>query len=126
MTLVAGPSDAEQRQPVVLRPGQWAILPNLTFNAGIRWEKEKIRGLNQIVYINVNHFSPRVGLSWDPMSDGKTKVSGSYSHFVPMIPLDMNIRSLNAERDGATYNFSPTDLNCDHSGAITARSTTNA
>ncbi len=25
----------------------------------------------------------------------------------------MNIRSLNAERDGATYNFSPTDLNCD-------------
>jgi len=92
---------------------KWSVLPNLTLNAGIRWEKEKIRGLNDIVYINVNHFSPRVGFSWDPMSDGKTKVSGSYSQFVPVIPLDMNIRSLNAERDGATYNFSPTDLNCD-------------
>ena len=92
---------------------KWSVLPNLTVNAGIRWEQEKVRGLNEITYINVNHFSPRVGFSWDPLGDGKSKVSGSYSHFVPIIPLDMNIRSLNAERDGATYNFSPTDLNCD-------------
>jgi hypothetical protein len=92
---------------------RWSILPNLTLNAGVRWEKTKIRGLNDIVYINVNHFSPRAGVTWDPMADGKMKVSASYSQFVPTIPLDMNIRSLNSERDGATYNFSPTDLNCD-------------
>ncbi|MGH9368311.1 MAG: hypothetical protein ACRD3M_11620, partial [Thermoanaerobaculia bacterium] len=44
---------------------------------------------------------------------GKSKVYGSYSQFVPLIPMDMNVRSLNGERDGSTFNFSPTDLACD-------------
>ena len=92
---------------------RWSVMQNLTLNVGIRWEKEIIRGLDNITYIDVNHFSPRVGFTWDPTKDGKSKVSGSYSHFLPVIPLDMNIRSLNAERDGATYNFDPVDLNCD-------------
>jgi hypothetical protein len=91
---------------------RWSVLSNLTINAGLRWEKQNVHGLNDVTYINVNHFSPRVGVTWDPWSDGKTKVSASYSNFVPIIPLDMNIRSLNGERDGATYNFDPTDLAC--------------
>jgi Carboxypeptidase regulatory-like domain/TonB dependent receptor-like, beta-barrel/TonB-dependent Receptor Plug Domain len=91
---------------------RWSILSNLTLNAGVRWEKQIIRGLDDITYINVNHFSPRVGVTWDPWNDGRTKVAASYSQFVPIIPLDMNIRSLNGERDGATYNFDPVDLNC--------------
>jgi hypothetical protein len=93
---------------------RWSVLPNLTINAGLRWEKQVVHGLNDVVYININHFSPRVGFAWDPSNDGKTKISGSYSHFIPIIPLDMNIRSLNGERDGATYNFDPVSLNCDH------------
>ncbi|HEX4439595.1 MAG TPA: TonB-dependent receptor [Thermoanaerobaculia bacterium] len=92
---------------------RWMILKNLTLNAGIRWEKQDIYGLNDVKYIDINHFSPRVGVSWDVLNDGTTKFSASYSHFVPIIPLDMNIRSLNGERDGLTYNFSPTDLACD-------------
>ena len=116
--------DAAAVAPVIATPqndnfavyaqDRWSVLPNLTINAGVRWEKQIIRGLDQLTYININHFSPRMGFAWDPMSDGKTKVSGSYSHFVPIIPLDMNIRSLNGERDGATYNFDPVNLNCDH------------
>ncbi len=90
----------------------WSILNNLTLNAGVRWEKEDIRGLDDVTYINVDHFSPRVGITWDPWNDGRTKIGASYSQFVPIIPLDMNIRSFNAERDGATYNFDPIDLNC--------------
>ena len=80
----------------------------------MRWEKQVIRGLNDVTYININHFSPRMGFAWDVLKDGKTKVSGSYSHFIPIIPLDMNIRSLNGERDGATYNFDPVSAACDH------------
>ena len=92
---------------------RWSVLPNLTINAGVRWEKQTIRGLDQLTYININHFSPRIGFAWDALNDGKTKVSGSYSQFIPIIPLDMNIRSLNGERDGATYNFDPLSLACD-------------
>ncbi|MGE5278733.1 MAG: TonB-dependent receptor [Acidobacteriota bacterium] len=93
---------------------RWNVLSNLTINAGVRWEKQLIRGLNDVTYINIDHFSPRVGFAWDVLKDGKTKVSGSYGHFIPIIPLDMNIRSLNGERDGATYNFDPVSAACDH------------
>lgn len=63
--------------------------------------------------MDLDHFSPRIGFAWDFLNDGRTKAYGSYSHFVQMIPLDMNIRSLNGERDGATFNFDPVDLACD-------------
>jgi hypothetical protein len=92
---------------------RWSVLPNLTVNAGVRWEQQRIVGLGGVTYINVNHFSPRVGFSWDFLKNGRSKAYGSYSQFVPIVPIDMNIRSLNGERDGSTFNFSPTDLNCD-------------
>jgi hypothetical protein len=92
---------------------RWTILPNLTVNAGVRWEQQLIRGLENITFIDIDHFSPRVGFTWDFLNNGRTKAYASYSQFVPLIPMDMNIRSLNGERDGSTFNFSPTDLNCD-------------
>jgi hypothetical protein len=92
---------------------RWSVLSNLTINAGVRWEQQRIVGLNDVTYINVDHFSPRVGVTWDFLKNGRSKAYGSYSQFVPIIPIDMNIRSLNGERDGSTFNFSPTDFNCD-------------
>jgi hypothetical protein len=92
---------------------RWEILHNLTVNAGVRWEKQEIKGLGGITYININHFSPRVGVTWDFLNNGRSKAYASYSEFVPMIPMDMNVRSLNGERDGYTQNFSQTDLACD-------------
>lgn len=92
---------------------RWTVLNNLTVMAGLRFEKQLIRGLDNITFLDLNHFSPRVGFAWDFLSDGKSKAYGSYSHFVQMIPLDMNIRSLNGERDGSTFNFDPVNLACD-------------
>lgn len=94
---------------------RWEILHNLTLNAGVRWEKQEIKGLGNITYINIDHFSPRVGVTWDFLNNGRSKAYASYSQFVPLIPMDMNVRSLNGERDGYTENFSPTDLTCDPS-----------
>jgi Carboxypeptidase regulatory-like domain/TonB-dependent Receptor Plug Domain len=92
---------------------RWSVLRNLTVNAGVRYERELVRGLNNFTYLDMDHVSPRVGFTWDFLNDGRGKLYGSYSHFVQIIPLDMNIRSLNGERDGATYNFDPTNLACD-------------
>jgi outer membrane receptor protein involved in Fe transport len=92
---------------------RWQVLPNLTVNAGVRWEQQLIRGLDDLTYINIDHFSPRVGFTWDFMNNGRTKAYASYSQFVPLIPMDMNVRSLNGERDGFTTNFDPVDLACD-------------
>ena len=92
---------------------RWQILSNLTVNAGVRWEKQLIKGLDNITFIDIDHFSPRVGFTWDFLNNGKTKAYASYSQFVPLIPMDMNVRSLNGERDGFTTNFDPVDLACD-------------
>ncbi len=92
---------------------RWEILHNLTLNAGVRWEKQLIKGLGDITYINIDHFSPRVGFTWDFLNNGRSKAYASYSEFVEMIPMDMNVRSLNGERDGYTQNFSETQLPCD-------------
>jgi len=92
---------------------RWQILGNLTVNAGVRWEKQLIKGLDDITYIDIDHFSPRVGVTWDFMNNGKTKAYASYSQFVPLVPMDMNVRSLNGERDGFTTNFDPVALPCD-------------
>ena len=40
------------------------ILPNLTFNAGIRYERESSVDDN-------NNFGPRLGIAWDPFNKGK-------------------------------------------------------
>jgi hypothetical protein len=92
---------------------RWEILHNLTVNVGVRWEKQEIKGLGNITYIDINHFSPRVGFTWDFLNNGRSKAYASYSEFVPLIPMDMNVRSLNGERDGYTQNFSQTDRACD-------------
>ena len=118
----SAPLDAHPEQDVfsLFAQDSWKILPNLTVNAGVRWEKQLIKGASYTTepdgsivagplttYINIHHFSPRVGISWDFLKDGKTKFFASYGDFVESIPMDMNIRSLNGERDATTFNFDP-------------------
>ncbi len=119
---VSAPLQANPAQYVYSAFAQdsWKVLPNLTINAGLRWEQQIIQGASYTgpegslvqgpltTYININHFSPRVGVSWDFLNDGKTKLFASYGDFVESIPMDMNIRSLNGERDATTFNFDPT------------------
>jgi hypothetical protein len=118
----AGNNDltAPQIAPVVATPNHdvisaflqdsFRVRPNLTINAGLRYERQLIRGLDDITYIDITHVSPRIGLAWDFLNDGKTKLAASYGQFVEAVPLDMNIRSLNGERDATTINFDPVSI----------------
>jgi hypothetical protein len=45
----------------------WKILPNLTFNFGVRYERETIVDDN-------NNWGPRVGVAWSPYKDNKTAI----------------------------------------------------
>ena len=82
----------------------------------MRWEKQQIKGLGNITYINVDHFSPRVGVTWDFLNNGRTKAYASYSQFVPLIPMDMNVRSLERRARRLHAQLLPTDLACDTDG----------
>jgi outer membrane receptor protein involved in Fe transport len=94
---------------------QWKLLPNLQLNLGVRYETQKMssaRGvylarnaddintgdyLHQGSYNLDNNWAPRLGVVWDPMNNGKSKVYGFAGRFFEAIPLDLNIRALNGE-----------------------------
>jgi hypothetical protein len=89
----------------------WAVLPNLSVNLGVRWDQQKIYDSAGVQQINLNdEFAPRVGIIWDPSSDHKTKVYGSFGYFYEQIPMDLVIRSYSYERQPVIYNFDPTSI----------------
>ncbi len=97
---------------------QWKILPNLQLNVGLRYEEQWLDSKNDVAVANAseadscivnlecrtvkslklkNNWSPRIGLVWDPLRDGKSKVYGFWGRFYEAIPLDLNIRAVNGE-----------------------------
>ena len=90
---------------------RWAVLPNLTINAGLRWDRQQIIDAAGTTQITLDKdFAPRLGVIWSPGSDRKTKVFGSFGYYYEQIPMDLVIRSFSFERQPKVYNFSPTSV----------------
>jgi hypothetical protein len=83
----------------------WQILPNLTINAGIRYEEQRIRngaaeqdkinpltgeefGSNALVLDNM--WAPRIGAIYDWTREGRSKVYAHYGRFYESVPLSLN------------------------------------
>lgn len=76
----------------------WKVLPNLTVNAGIRYEQQKLHDYTGATLINVkNMWSPRVGVVWDFTNNGKSKFYANYGRFYQTIPQDIQTRALGDE-----------------------------
>ena len=104
----------------------------MTLNLGMRYEIQRLSSANDVAVsgesdaeactahgecriVNgltlANNWSPRLGLSWDPLSNGRTKIYGFWGRFYEAIPLDMNIRAINGERYIILQHVSNTPLN---------------
>jgi outer membrane receptor protein involved in Fe transport len=84
-------------------------LPNLTFNVGIRYDNQQIFSSDGTRQINLTgSWAPRIGFTWDPTKDNKSKVFGSFGYFYEQVPMDLVIRSYSSERQPVIYNFDPT------------------
>jgi len=102
------------------------ILPNLTVNAGVRYDDQKVfKGNGDIAFHLDQQWSPRLGFSWDPVKDGSTKVYGSYGKFYWPTPTDLNVRVFTANSQQTNYNYSPTSLVHLSGPTCTATVTTN-
>jgi hypothetical protein len=89
----------------------WQIRPNLTFNAGLRWENQSgyvadalkgtVSSEGEIIpdkaYELTNEVAPRLGFIYDPTSEGKSKIFGHWGRFYESVPMDLNVRAFGGE-----------------------------
>ncbi len=78
---------------------QWQAVPGqLTFNLGVRFERQDIRDLNGNSGLVVSwNTAPRLGFIYDPTGEGRSKLFGSFARFYESIPMDINNRSFGRE-----------------------------
>jgi hypothetical protein len=92
----------------------WKVLPGLTVNAGLRWDREDLRNFANVNVITLtNEWQPRVGVVWDPANDGTTKAYAFYGRFYYAMPTDLNVRSYGQQVFAITYNTDPVNVTQD-------------
>jgi outer membrane receptor protein involved in Fe transport len=115
----------------------WRATSNVTVNLGLRYEIQRLDSANDVAIggrsdadINTcvvdlqcrtvnglslnNNWAPRLGVSWDPLGTGKSKIYGFWGRFYEAIPLDMNIRAINGEDYIITQYVIPQTLTSDN------------
>lgn len=81
-----------QSQSLYLRDS-WtpSFLPSLTVDAGLRWEAQELRDGDGHIQIGIyDNLAPRVGLAWDFLGGGRSKLYASYGRYYESIPLSVN------------------------------------
>lgn len=110
---VAGSGETDNE--AIFLQDQWKVLPNLQLNLGVRYEEQTITSANGVLlgddledaidytfdrvdeYKFDDNWAPRLGVVWDPMNNGHTKIYAFAGRFYEAMPLDMNIRAVNGE-----------------------------
>jgi outer membrane receptor protein involved in Fe transport len=98
----------------------WTALPNLTINAGVRYDQFKLKdAVTGATITNLkNNWAPRVGVVWDPEGRGDSKASFAYGRFYEAIPLDVQAGTFRGtslsitDVAGFTFDCGPTSLSC--------------
>jgi outer membrane receptor protein involved in Fe transport len=86
----------------------WKILPNLTLDAGLRFDRTDVKGFDgKVVSRLTNQWQPRIGVIWDFTNQGTSKVYAFYGRFYYAMPTDINVRDFGSELFVTTYNFDP-------------------
>ncbi|HXH37384.1 MAG TPA: TonB-dependent receptor [Thermoanaerobaculia bacterium] len=86
----------------------WKAMSNLTVNAGIRYETQKVGDRFGAWQINLkDNWAPRIGAIWDPANNGRTKAYVNFGRFYESIPMDINIREFGGEISLDVNNLDP-------------------
>ncbi len=94
---------------------QWRIIPTLTLNLGVRYDTENFYGFDPDPEIGTfkafsltDQWAPRIGVVWDFIGDGTSKLYASAGRFYFSLPTDLNVRVFTANSQVNTFNYDPT------------------
>jgi hypothetical protein len=87
--------DVASRNNALFVQDAWSVRPNLILNLGLRAEHEKVPNFgaegvaNPIEFNYGQKLAPRLGFTWDPKSDGRTKLYGSWGKYFDVMKYEM-------------------------------------
>jgi hypothetical protein len=81
----------------VFMQDEWRVRPDLTLNAGLRYD---VQWLPDPIQTDTDNFAPRIGIVWAP-GDRKTVVRASFGLYYDRIPLRATSNAL--QRDGSKF-----------------------
>jgi len=82
----------------------WRALPNLTFNFGLRTERERVPNFGTtgveypIEFGWGQKLAPRLGFTYDPFNDGRTKLYGSWGKYYDVMKYELPRGSFGGDR----------------------------
>ena len=97
---------------------EWRVSPNLTLNAGVRYELLKFPTLDasapyaqsRTIRTDGNNVAPRVGVTWVPAEDQKTVVRGGYGIYYDSPGLNLATNAAQRSTRLLSYQVAGSDL----------------
>lgn len=92
--------DSKTKNMALFVQDSWQINSNFLVVYGVRADSQRLFGGDGVEYLKFGlgeMLAPRLGVTWDPWGDGKTKFQVSYGTFYETIPMDLNQRAGSAE-----------------------------
>lgn len=77
----------------------WQISDSFTVNGGLRFDYQQMFGGSGPQVFDLKNLSPRVGVIYDPLANGRTKIFASWGRFYQLVPLSM----MDRQYPGETY-----------------------
>ena len=75
----------------------WKVNDRLTVNPGLRYEQQKLVGTLVDDFSLKNNWAPRIGVIYDVLGTGRSKLYANYGRFYARIPNDLAARALSAD-----------------------------
>jgi Carboxypeptidase regulatory-like domain/TonB dependent receptor-like, beta-barrel/TonB-dependent Receptor Plug Domain len=95
----------------------WRFSSALSFNLGLRWDRNQGEDAAGNPVSNSSNFSPRLGVVWDPGRDGRWAVSGSFGRYVSALNSSIAENSPAGNSAEYTWFYQGPDVNPDPNAA---------
>ena len=89
--------DTDQKYYNFFVQDSWKVSDRLTINPGIRYEQQSLSGTLVQDFELKNNWAPRVGVIYDVLGNGRSKLYANYGIFYARIPNDLAARALSAD-----------------------------